>query len=68
MKNLILRQYQIALSKENAVYVFRELYFKHADRFQVDDSKAVLTSKVHGFKILRKLGQYNSANEILKMK
>lgn len=68
MKNLILRQYKSALSKENAVYVFRELYFKHADRFQVDDYKAVLTSKVHGFKILRKLGQYNSANAILKMK
>jgi hypothetical protein len=68
MKNLILRQYQTALSKENAVYLFRELYFKHADRFQADDTKAVLTSKVKGFKILRKLGQYNSANEILKMK
>lgn len=68
MKTLILRQYKSALSKENAAYVFRELYFKHADCFQVDDSKAVLTSKVYGFKILRKLGQYNSANEILKMK
>jgi hypothetical protein len=68
MKNLILRQYQTALSKENAVYLFRELYFKHEDRFQADDTKAVLTSKVKGFKILRKLGQYNSANEILKMK
>lgn len=68
MKTLILRQYRNALSKENAKYLFQELYFKHADRFQVDDSKAVLTSKVQGFKILRKLNQRQAANEILKMK
>lgn len=68
MKTSILRQYQIHLSKENARYVFRELYFKHADRFQSDDSKAVLKSNVQGFKILRKLGQINSDNAILKMK
>lgn len=67
MKNLILSQYRNALSKSNAIYVFERLYFEHSEKHQIDDSATVKKAKIQGFKILRKLGQYNTANEMLKI-
>lgn len=68
MKNLILSQYRTALSKSNAMYVFERLYFEYSEKHQTDDTATIQKAKVQGFKILRKLGQYSTANELLKIK
>lgn len=66
MKTSILRQYRTALSKSNAMHVYETLYFEHAEPRQIDDTETIKKAKIEGFKLLRKLGQINAANQILK--
>ena len=68
MKILTLkRQYRNALSKDNAMYVFQDLFFKYSAKHQTNDKHVVCKAKKDGFVLLRKLKQYAAANEILKI-
>lgn len=68
MKILTLkRQYRNALSKDNAMHVFQDLFFKYSAKHQTNDKHVVCKVKKDGFVLLRKLKQYAAANEILKI-